>query len=39
MKRNNFVRAALGALDPRLLDARGIAGLAQLANRIAWRDH
>ena len=36
---SSHVHAALGALDPRLLDARGIVGLTQLANRIAWRDH
>ena len=36
---SSHVHAALDALDPRLLGARGIAGLTQLANRIAWRDH
>ena len=36
---SSHVHAALGALDPRLLDPRGIAGLTQLAHRIAWRDH
>ena len=36
---SSHVHAALDALDPRLLGARGIAGLTQLANRIGWRDH
>jgi len=32
------VHAAVNALDSELLDERGIAGLTQLAHRIAWRD-
>jgi geranylgeranyl diphosphate synthase, type I len=36
---SSHVHAALDALDARLLDQRGIAGLTHLANRIAWRDH
>jgi geranylgeranyl diphosphate synthase, type I len=36
---SSHVHAAVGALDPQLLDPRGIAGLTQLAHRIAWRDH
>ena len=35
---SSHVHAAVDALDPQLLDSRGIAGLTQLAHRIAWRD-
>jgi geranylgeranyl diphosphate synthase type I len=35
---SSHVRAAVEALDSDLLDPRGIAGLTQLAHRIAWRD-
>lgn len=35
---SSHVRAAVDALDPQLLDSRGITGLTQLAHRIAWRD-
>jgi len=35
---SSHVHAAVDALDPQLLDPRGITGLTQLANRIAWRD-
>lgn len=32
------VHAAVAALDPDLLDPAGVAGLTQMAHRIAWRD-
>ena len=35
---SSHVHAAVGALDPELLDPRGIAGLTQLAHQVAWRD-
>jgi geranylgeranyl diphosphate synthase, type I len=35
---SSHVHAAVDALDPQLLDSRGITGLTQLAHRIAWRD-
>jgi geranylgeranyl diphosphate synthase type I len=35
---SSHVRAAVDALDSDLLDPHGIAGLTQLAHRIAWRD-
>jgi len=35
---SSHVHAAVDALDPQLLDPRGITGLTQLAHRIAWRD-
>ena len=35
---SSHLHAAVDALDPQLLDSRGITGLTQLAHRIAWRD-
>ena len=35
---NAHVDAALAALDAAGLDPQGVAGLTQMAHRIAWRD-
>ena len=35
---SGHVRAAVAALDHPALDPDGVAGLTQMANRIAWRD-